>query len=85
LARVAIGSVPDQKDDDDDALKRLTVNLSTDVYDRMYRAAAKRKITVTEYLRRVLAVGLYLDEHDVEEVRIKERDRDEFDRMVFPW
>lgn len=83
MARLAVGKTPESKSEN--GLRRLTVNLGSDIYDRVYAAAAAHNVTVTDYLRRALAVQLHFDEHDVEEVRVRERGRDEFAQVILPW
>jgi hypothetical protein len=55
---------------DQEQFKRVTINLTVDLYERLYKAAAAKGMTITELLRRSLALQLYLIEHAIEEVQV---------------
>ena len=85
MTRLATGQAPEPTSHSGPGPQRLTFNLGREVYERAHRAAAKQNITMTEYIRRALGIQLYLDEHDVEEVRIREAGQKEFDRLLVRW
>lgn len=69
-------------------LIKLSLNLSSDLFDGVERAALQRRVTKTEVMRRAISVHLFL-----EEVRSAEGGRLELfvkrqgmlQQVVFPW
>jgi predicted transcriptional regulator len=54
--------------------KKLTINLSEDVYEQLSDLAEQRAITITELIKRAVALDKYVWEHRYSELLLKDGD-----------
>lgn len=69
-------------------LVKLSLNLSADLFDGVERAAAQRRVTKTEVMRRAISVHLFLEEVRAAEggkLELFVRRQGMMQQVVFPW
>lgn len=54
--------------------KKLTINIAADLHDELQRAAAERGITVTELIRRAIALDKFIHDNSDSELLLRKGD-----------
>jgi hypothetical protein len=64
------------------AYKKLTINLAPEVHEDLQRMADERGVTITELIRRAIALDKFVYEHRDADLLLRERDGRELRQIV---